>query len=220
MRLRAVARATILVAVAAMAGCTTAPVGSSPSATGTSPSIMPVTPGATPPGPSVPATGSSGFAFDPESITGYYQTLGYVCTEPHPSSQAIGFAYRSCQGTDSVGRTLIVGLVTDPEDNLADATMRVIGAVSEPILDPSAVVEPFARFLGAVLGETQGTEVLQWLAAHLGDADARTKLGELSIATYTDAPEDHSTLAVEIASPAFLQAPRPSEPGESQSAGN
>jgi hypothetical protein len=94
-----------------------------------------------------------------------------------------GYLFRSCELTDPEGRTRTVGLVTDPDDNVADAYMSVRGAASEPILDPSVVLEPFAAFLGAVLGEAYGSEVLPWLAAHLGDADARTTLGDLTIAT-------------------------------------
>jgi hypothetical protein len=157
-----------------------------------------------------------GFAFDPESIVGYYLTLGYVCTDRQPSAQAVGYLDESCRIVDPDGRTRTLGITTDANDDTAHASFSIQGMAGESFLDPAAVLEPFAAFLGAVLGERLGTEALPWLAAHLGDASATTTLGELTLATYTDAPDDHVTLTVEIANRAFLEAPRPSAlPGAS-----
>jgi hypothetical protein len=36
------------------------------------------------------------------------------------------------------------------------------------------------------------------------------RLGDLTIATYLDAPEDHAKLTVEVANRAYLEAPKPS----------
>lgn len=162
------------------------------------------------PATSTPPVPSGGFAFDPESIVGYYRSIGYGCTERQPSATAAGHQFESCRMVDGAGRTLTLGVVTDPADSVADATFSIRGAVGDTILDPVAVLEPFGSFLGAFLGEEQGTALLPWLAAHLGDADARTTLGELTIATYTDTPEDHSKLTLEIANQAYLDAPAPS----------
>lgn len=204
--------AGLVLAAATLVACSATPPAPTAGPTSGTPSGAPgtIAPTGAVAMPSNLPSASPGFAFDPESITGYYQTIGYTCSEPQPSAQAEGFLYRACTLTDPAGRTITVGLVTDPADEVADASMRIRGADSEPILEPAAVLEPFAGFLGAVLGEAYGAEMLPWLAAHLGDADARTTLGDLVIATYTPSADDHSTLGLEIANQAYLQAPLPS----------
>jgi hypothetical protein len=162
------------------------------------------------PRPSPAPSAAVGFAFDPESIVGYYQGLGYTCTDPGPSAQAEGYLYRSCRLVDPEGRTRIVGLVTDPADDLADAFASVQGKQDESVLDPNVALEPLAAFLGATLGTTQGETLLPWLAGHLGDAYSKTSLADLTIATYTATADDHSKLSVEIANQAYLDAPPPS----------
>jgi hypothetical protein len=157
-----------------------------------------------------PSVAVTGFGFDPESIVGYYQSIGYACRPRQPSATAAGYEYQSCELVDAAGRTTTIGIVTDPADSVADAVVHVRGSAGETVLDPNDVLEPFSRFLGAFLGEARGTALLPWLAAHLGDPDARTTLGALSIATFTDSPEDHATLSVEIATQGFLDAPAPS----------
>jgi hypothetical protein len=61
-----------------------------------------------------------------------------------------------------------------------------------------------------MLGETQGAALLTWLASHLGDAYAETTLGSIKVATYTDSPESHTTLYIEVANAAYLNSPGPS----------
>ena len=160
--------------------------------------------------PSPASTAAVGFAFDPESIVGYYLGLGYTCTDPGPSAQAEGYLYRSCRLVDADGRTRIVGLVTDPADDLANAFASIQGKEGESVLDPSVALEPLAAFLGATLGPTQGEALLPWLAGHLGDAYSKTSFADLTIATYTPTADDHSKLSVEIANQAYLNAPGPS----------
>jgi hypothetical protein len=167
--------------------------------------------------PSAPSVGTSlapmpsgGFAFDPESIVGYYLSLGYTCSDRQPSSEAAGHAFESCQLVDGDGRTRTLGIVTDSNDDLADAFFSIRGAEGESVLDPAAVIEPFGAFLGAVLGEAGGTEALPWVAGHLGDSYATMTVGELTFATYTESPDDHAKLTIEIANQAYLDSPRPS----------
>ena len=152
------------------------------------------------------------FAFDAESIVGYYVTLGYTCGPPEPSAQAVGYLHRSCRLVDPEGRTRVVAIVTDPIGDVADAFGSITGTASEAVLDPMVALEPFAAFLGALLGESQGESLLPWLAGNLGEEYATTMLGELTIATYTESPEDHSRLYVEIGNRAFLESPTPSAP--------
>jgi hypothetical protein len=168
------------------------------------------TPTSGPPSGSSEPAQSTGFAFDAESIVGYYETLGYACSSVQPSSKAAGYSHRSCQLVDTDGRTRVVGIVTDPADNVADAYASVAGTSTETILEPAVALEPLSAFLGATLGMRQGESVLPWLASHLGDSYVTTTIGELRVATYTATPEDHSTLFVEIANRAYLEAPAPS----------
>jgi hypothetical protein len=213
---RAFPLASIIAALAfGLAGCSQASVTPAPTASfGASATSAPVASTMATAAPSIalsPAPSiAGGFGFDPESIVGYFETVGYQCTDRRPSSEAEGYFYESCQLLDSDGRTRTLGIVTDPNDDVADAFFSVRGVEGEAILEPQTVLEPFARFLGAVLGEAGGTAALPWLAGALGDAYSTTTLGELTVATYTDSPEDHSKLTVELASRAYLEAPRPS----------
>ena len=170
-------------------------------------SAVATTPGA---GESTAPSAAVGFAFDAESIAGYYRTLGYTCTDPHPSAQAAGYLYRSCQLIDPAGRTRVIGLVTDAADELADAFASIQGKAGETVLDPTVALEPFAAFLGATLGPVQGESLLPWLASKLGDAYRTTTIADLTVATYSATAEDHSKLYVEIANAAYMAAPRPS----------
>lgn len=150
------------------------------------------------------------FAFDAESIVGYYATLGYACDPAKPSTQAAGYLFWACELVDPEGRTRVVGITTDPAGDVAEAFTSLTARANEPVLDPVDALQPFSAFLGAVLGERQGESLLDWLAGHLGDADARTTLGDLVIATYTESAQDHSRLYLEIANQAYLTSPRPS----------
>jgi hypothetical protein len=157
-----------------------------------------------------PAPSAGCFAFDAESIVGDYASLGYTCGAVQPSTQAAGYAFRSCQLVDADGRTRAIGIVTDPADDVADAYASIRGTASETVLDPTAALDPFSAILGAMLGESQGESMLPWLAGHLGDTYVTTTLGDLTIATYSESADDHSKLYVEIANAAYLAAPNPS----------
>jgi hypothetical protein len=162
-----------------------------------------------PPSPEPSSPASSGFAFDAESVVGYYRTQGYSCAGPQPSTLAEGYAVTTCQVVDPSGRTYVVGVVTDAADELADAFASARGTSAETILDPSVALERFAGFLGAMLGEARGEALLTWLAGHLGDDFAQTTSGDLEVATYIK-DGDHSMIYVEIANQSYLLAPRPS----------
>jgi hypothetical protein len=201
---------TLLAAViAGSCGTTSVQTGTPAVPTPTAAPAVTATGAAAPRGSLAPAP-SAGFAFDAESIVGYYETLGYACATVQPSAKAAGYSYRSCQLVDTAGRTRVVGVVTDPADELADAYASVAGSSSETVLDPAVALEPLAAFLGATLGKTQGESLLQWLANDLGDAYVTTTIGDLTVATYTASPADHSKLFVEIANRAYLEAPAPS----------
>lgn len=113
---------------------------------------------------------------------------------------------RTCARTDDAGRSQTVGLVTDPDGGLANGFASVKGPETETILAPIDALDPLSGFLGATLGEEQGTALLTWLASHLGDTYAETTSGQIKVATYTESDEDHSTLYVEVANSAYLDA--------------
>jgi hypothetical protein len=198
-----------LLLAGAIVGCSPTNPTARPSAGTATPasSTVAATPGA---GESLAPSAAVGFAFDAESIAGYYRTLGYTCTDPQPSAQAAGYLYRSCQLVDPDGRTRVIGLVIDQADELADAFASVQGVAGETILDPTVALEPLAAFLGATLGPVQGESLLPWLAGHLGDAYVTTTIANLTVATYSETAEEHSKLFVEMANAAYLSAPRPS----------
>lgn len=193
-------------------GCGSSTEPSRPSATvlaNPSPSVA--SPSEASAAPSSSATpNTTGFAFAAEDIATFYETQGYRCSAPTPSTKAAGFTYRTCQLVDPQGRTRVVGFVTDPTGGLADAFASVEGTETETVLDPTIALDPLSGFLGALLGEGPATDLLPWLAGHLGDTYAQTTSGILKIATYTAADDDHSTLFVEAANPVYLAAPAPS----------
>ncbi len=164
------------------------------------PTLESLAPGATP----------VAFPFPADAIVAYYESQGYACAAARPSTEAAGYLFRRCELTDGDGRIRVVGIVTDTEGELADGFASVQGTSRESILDPVVALEPLSGFLGAMLGETQGEAQLAWLAGHLGDTYAATKVGDLTIATYTESANDHSKLYLEVANQAYLDAPRPS----------
>jgi hypothetical protein len=118
----------------------------------------------------------------------------------------VGFLVRTCEKVDDAGRVRAVGVVTDPSGGLADGFASVQGKGTETFLAPIDALDPLAGFLGAMLGEDQGSTLLPWLAGHLGDAYAETAIGAIKVATYTESAQDHSKLYVEVANQAYLDA--------------
>jgi hypothetical protein len=157
----------------------------------------------------LPTPAPSGFAFSDEAVIGYYQSQGFTCSEVQPSSSAAGYFYQGCKEVDANGRTLVIGLVTDPAGDLADAFASVQGTPTETILNPIDALDHLSGFLGAMLGEVRGNSLLTWLAGHLGDEYAETTIDILRVATYTQSKTDHSRLYVELANHAYLSAPPP-----------
>lgn len=190
---------------------TASPVAVGPSATPVAPSaVAPASAIASPVSSSEASADTGGFAFSVGAILDYYRGQGYACSEPQPSTTAAGYTFRSCSWLDPAGRTRTVGVVTGPAGVLADAFASVRGTADESVLEPTDALDPLAGFLGATLGEAGGAAQLTWLARHLGDDYAETTAGDLKLATYTAAADDHTTLYVELANAAYLDAPTPS----------
>lgn len=205
-------RSLALIAVALLlAACGSTTVSPSPVASPTSPiaSSSPtpaLTSSAQPSATASPTPDTTGFAFAAEDIAAYYETQGYVCSAPQPSTVAAGYTVRNCEDTDDAGRARVIGLVIDPHAELANGFASVRGTETETILAPTDALDPLAGFLGAMLGVDRGAGLLTWLASHLGDTYAETTSGPIKVATFTESEDDHSTLYVEVANQAYLDA--------------
>ena len=203
-------RALLPIFVVLVAGCASAIDSPVPTVTGPGPSASPTAP--TPsetPTPS-PAPTSEGFPYAASAIVGYYETLGYTCGDERPSTIGDGFTVQACTLLDPDGRTRTIGVVTDVDGLVANGFASIKGTSDETFLEPTVALEPLSAFLGAMLGDVSGTDLVPWLAGHLGDAYAETTAGPITVATYTPTADDHSTLTVEVGNDEYLDAPAPS----------
>jgi hypothetical protein len=142
-------------------------------------------------------------------VIAFYEGEGLTCTGTTPSTKAAGWSVQTCQGTDAVGRPIAVGVVTDPAGRLGDGFASVTALPSEDILQSTDALEMLSGFLGAMLGDAPATDLLPWLAGHLGDTYAETTLGGGKIATYSESADDPTRIYVEVAGPDYLAAPAP-----------
>ena len=149
------------------------------------------------------------FAFPADSVVGFYQGEGMRCAAPVPSAKAAGWTLTTCQGADAAGRPIAVGIVTDPSGRLGNGFASVTALPGADLLEPSDALDMLSGFLGAMLGDAAATDLLPWLAGHLGDAYAATRFGGGTIATYTESADDPTRIYVEVAGPAYLAAPAP-----------
>jgi hypothetical protein len=115
----------------------------------------------------------------------------------------------TCQGADGAGRPIAVGVVTDPTGRLGNGFASVTALPDADLLQPTDAIDMLSGFLGAMLGDAPATDLLPWLAGHLGDAYATTTSNGGTIATYTESADDPTRIYVEVAGPAYLAAPRP-----------
>ncbi len=155
-----------------------------------------------------PALG--GFVFPAAQILSYYESNGLTCGDPSPSTQAAGYTITRCVGTDDTTKlTTIVAVVTDPDGVMGDAFVGVLGSDGKTMPKPEDAITGLGFFLGAMLGEADGTAAVTWLAQHMGEEMAQTTINDMLVATY---PGDESTglgYYVETANQAFLNAPTP-----------
>jgi hypothetical protein len=149
------------------------------------------------------------FAFPGDSVVGFYQGEGLTCAAPVPSTKAAGWTVTTCQGADAAGRPIAVGVVTDPAGRLGNGFASVTALPDADLLEPTDALEMLSGFLGAMLGDAAATDLLPWLAGHLGDTYAATTYGGGTIATYTESADDPTRIYVEVAGPAYLAAPAP-----------
>jgi hypothetical protein len=149
------------------------------------------------------------FAFPAESVIGFYAGEGMRCAAPVRSTKAAGWTVTTCQGADAAGRPIAVGVVTDPAGRLGNGFASVTALPGADLLEPADALDMLSGFLGAMLGAAAATDLLPWLADHLGDAYATTTFGGGTIATYTESADDPTRIYVEVAGPTYLAAPAP-----------
>ena len=149
------------------------------------------------------------FAFPADSVVGFYEGEGMRCATPVPSTKAAGWTVTTCQGADAAGRPIAVGVVTDPAGRLGNGFASVTALPNADLLEPTDALEMLSGFLGAMLGDAAATDLLPWLAGHLGDEYAATTFGGGTIATYTESADDPTRIYIEVAGPAYLAAPAP-----------
>ena len=168
--------------------------------------------GSFPPAPAAPSASPFAdvpFAFPADSVVGFYVSEGMRCAAPVPSTKAAGWTVTTCQGADAAGRPIAVGVVTDPAGRLGNGFASVTALPEADLLEPTDALEMLSGFLGAMLGDAAATDLLPWLAGHLGDEYAATTFGGGTIATYTESADDPTRIYVEVAGPAYLAAPAP-----------
>jgi hypothetical protein len=149
------------------------------------------------------------FAFPADSVVGFYEGEGLTCAAPAPSRKAAGWTVTACQGVDPAGRPIAIGVVTDPAGRLGNGFASVTALADADLLEPTDALDMLSGFLGAMLGDAAATELLPWLAGHLGDSYTATTFGGGTIATYTESADDPTRIYVEVAGPAYLAAPAP-----------
>jgi hypothetical protein len=156
-----------------------------------------------------PSPGSSSFPFSADAVAGFYETQGLACAAAIPSTIAAGWQVRTCAGTDSNGRPITVGLMADDAGSLGAGFASVTALPAEEFLESTDALDHTSGFLGAMLGENVATDQLPWLAGHLGDEYAETSVDDVTIATYTESPDDPTRIYVEVAGPEYLAAEPP-----------
>ncbi len=135
---------------------------------------------------------------------------GFVCEDPKPSSQAVGYTQVRClKDGEGDAPTAIITLVVNDEGVTGDAFAGYITPAGTKGPEPKAAYEHLAGFLGAMLGTDAGTEAATWLAQNLGKETAQTRVGEILVGTYPEDDAGGVGYYVELANKAFMDAPVP-----------
>ncbi|MEI7745582.1 MAG: hypothetical protein WCK58_17735 [Chloroflexota bacterium] len=177
-------------------------------ATGGVADVAPGVPGAS--GNLVAPKPDGGFAFLPDDILAYYEGEGYVFEDPQASSQAAGWWSVRCLRSDpATGLTHIVSIVVDRDGVLGDGFSGVVGPAGTPMPSTADVATSLGGFLGALLGQEDGTRAFGWASAHFGGEAAQATLADMLVGTYVEDDENGVGIYVEVANPAYLAASAP-----------
>jgi hypothetical protein len=159
---------------------------------------------------SIDPTANGGFAFKASDVMDYYKSVGFTCADPTASTQAKGYQVHRCTSTDSAKQlTTIVGIVVDATGMTGDAFAGVLDANSKDMPANADASTPLLTFMGAMLGETAGTQAGIWLASHMGEKQAQTTVGDMVVATYTENDANGVGVFGEVANKTFMDAPVP-----------
>jgi len=214
-------RLLLVSVVAALSAVACGPSGpsASPGPVDSPPAMSPTKAPATSPGSSgetVPSSSGAAaspaagpFAFSADAITSFYESASLECNSPAPSTTAAGWFVRTCEGENAEGRPVAIGVITDESGALGAGFAAVTALPDEDLLEPTDAIDTLSGFLGAMVGEEPATELLAWLADHLGDEYAETTVGDVTVATYTESADDPTRIYLEVDGPAYLAAPPP-----------
>ena len=163
--------------------------------------------------PDAPASAPAdlgGFGFAPGDVLDYYVGEGFVCEDPKPSSQAVGYTQVRClKAGEGDAPTAIITLVVDDNGVTGDAFAGYITLAGTDGPETKEAYEHLAGFLGAMLGTEAGAEAATWLAQNLGKDNAQTSVGQILVGTYPEDDEGGVGYYVELANKAFMDAPVP-----------
>ncbi len=163
--------------------------------------------------PDAPASAPAdlgGFGFAPGDVLDYYVGEGFVCEDPKPSSQAVGYTQVRClKAGEGDAPTAIITLVVDDKGVTGDAFAGYITLAGTDGPETKEAYEHLAGFLGAMLGTEAGAEAATWLAQNLGKDNAQTSVGQILVGTYPEDDEGGVGYYVELANKAFMDAPVP-----------
>jgi hypothetical protein len=159
---------------------------------------------------SIDPSANGGFAFKASDVMDYYKSVGFTCADPTASTQAKGYQVYRCTTTDSAKQlTTIVGIVVDPSGVTGDAFAGVLDANGKTMPSNTDASTPLLKFMGAMLGETAGTQAGIWLVSHMGEKQAQSTVGDMVVATYTENDANGVGIYGEVANKAFMDAPVP-----------
>ena len=193
---------------------TPAPATTAPTAATPTPSPSPeTTPEPTASPAEAPASAPAdlgGFGFPPGDVLDYYVGEGFVCEDPKPSSQAVGYTQVRClKAGEGDAPTAIITLVVDEKGVTGDAFAGYITLAGTDGPETKEAYEHLAGFLGAMLGTEAGAEAATWLAQNLGKDNAQISVGQILVGTYPEDDEGGVGYYVELANKAFMDAPVP-----------
>lgn len=159
--------------------------------------------------PSGDAPPAGTFRFPAADVVAAYAGSGFACDAPRPSGEAAGYTYTECTA-ELDGLLQYLGIAAeDATGAIGDAKYGVLGADGVTLPSVTASAEPFGFFLGALLGETAGTEAFTWLFPQIGTEEAWGEVNGLSIVTYRIQDGSSAGFFVELANTAFVEAPAP-----------
>jgi hypothetical protein len=154
-----------------------------------------------------PSADLGGFAFPPEQIIGYYLGLGFKCGTAAPLAQAPGYSIVRCEKTKKKQPTAMVTLAWTTDGKVTGygfAGYFNTGKGSKLPAKDEAFVH-LGGFIGALLGQDDGTVVASWVNDNFGTKVNDTYNG-MAIFHYPQKDASSNGFYVEIANADFQAA--------------